>query len=194
MNFIDSFCSNIKKVIALIALMLLLTLVILIFTHTSLGYFLVLLPLTLLIIYLLHKIKKLDPENAFIYNSVLVILLFIFILFDLRKDIVLLGCFAYIIHLLMAYHLILKPPAITQQQEKNDIESDTINVTGSFITYADTCPETARTMALKAALSGDRVLSKKISVSTANGTSTKTARNGRKTKVAEQLNNLCRRS
>ena len=125
MNFIDSFCSNIKKVIALIALMLLLTLVILIFTHTSLGYFLVLLPITLLIIYLLHKIKKLDPENAFIYNSVLVILLFIFILFDLRKDIVLLGCFAYIIHLLMAYHLILKPPAITQQQEKNDIESGT---------------------------------------------------------------------
>lgn len=91
MNFIDSFCSNIKKVIALIALMLLLTLVILIFTHTSLGYFLVLLPITLLIIYLLHKIKKLDPENAFIYNSVLVILLFIFILFDLRKDIVLQG-------------------------------------------------------------------------------------------------------
>ncbi len=141
MNFIDSFCSNIKKVLALIALMLLLTLVILFFTHTSLGYFLVLLPITLLIIYLLHKIKKLDPENAFIYNSVLVILLFIFILFDLRKDIVLLGCFAYIIHLLMAYHLILKPPAITQQQEKNDIESDTINVTGSFITYADTCPD-----------------------------------------------------
>lgn len=31
MNFIDSFCSNIKKVIALIALMLLLTLVILFF-------------------------------------------------------------------------------------------------------------------------------------------------------------------
>ena len=59
MNFIDSFFSNIKKVLALIALMLLLTLVILIFTHTSLGYFLVLLPLTLLIIYLLHKIKKL---------------------------------------------------------------------------------------------------------------------------------------
>lgn len=53
----------------------------------------------------------------------------------------LLGCFAYIIHLLMAYHLILKPPAITQQQEKNDIESDTINVTGSFITYDDTCPD-----------------------------------------------------
>ena len=25
--------------------------------------------------------------------------------------------------------------------EKNDIESDTINVTGSFITYADTCPD-----------------------------------------------------
>lgn len=24
---------------------------------------------------------------------------------------------------------------------KNDIESDTINVTGSFITYADTCPD-----------------------------------------------------
>lgn len=141
MNFIDSFCSNIKKVIALIALMLLLTLVILIFTHTSLGYFLVLLPITLLIIYLLHKIKKLDLENAFIYNSVLVILIFIFILFDLRKDIVLLGCFAYIIHLLMAYHLILKPPAITQQQEKNDIESDTINVTGSFITYDVTCPD-----------------------------------------------------
>ncbi|WP_418305380.1 hypothetical protein, partial [Phascolarctobacterium succinatutens] len=42
---------------------------------------------------------------------------------------------------LMAYHLILKPPAITQQQEKNDIESDTINVTGSFITYDDTCPD-----------------------------------------------------
>ena len=193
MNFIDSFCSNIKKVIALIALMLLLTLVILIFTHTSLGYFLVLLPITLLIIYLLHKIKKLDPENAFIYNSVLVILLFIFILFDLRKDIVLLGCFAYIIHLLMAYHLILKPPAITQQQKKNDIESDTINVTGSFITPTP-APTTARTMALKAALSGDRVLSKKISVSTANGTSTKTARNGRKTKAAEPLNNLRRRS
>ena len=194
MNFIDSFCSNIKKVIALIALMLLLTLVILIFTHTSLGYFLVLLPITLLIIYLLHKIKKLDQENAFIYNSVLVILLFIFILFDLRKDIVLLGCFAYIIHLLMAYHLILKPSAITQQQEKNDIESDTINVTGSFITYADIYPTTARTTGLKAVLSGDRVLSKKRSVSTANGTSTKTARNGRKTKAAEPLNNLRRRS
>jgi len=39
MNFIDSFCSNIKKVIALIALMLLLTLVILIFTHKSQSNF-----------------------------------------------------------------------------------------------------------------------------------------------------------
>lgn len=65
MNFIDSFCSNIKKVIALIALILLLTLVILIFTHTSLGYFLVLLPITLLIIYLLHKIKELDEQESF---------------------------------------------------------------------------------------------------------------------------------
>ena len=54
MNFIDSFCSNIKKVIALIALMLLLTLVILIFTHTSLGYFLVLLPGSLTV----AKVKK----------------------------------------------------------------------------------------------------------------------------------------
>lgn len=191
MNFIDSFCSNIKKVIALIALMLLLTLIILIFTHTSLGYFLVLLPLTLLIIYLLHEIKKLDLENAFIYNSVLVILIFIFILFDLRKDIVLLGCFAYIIHLLMAYHLILKSPARTQQQEKNDIESDTINVTGSFITYDDTCPDDGEDYGPEGSV---RVLSKKISISTANGTSTKTARNGRKTKAAEPLNNLRRRS
>lgn len=65
LNFIDSFCSNIKKVIALIALILLLTLVILIFTHTSLGYFLVLLPITLLIIYLLHKIKELDEQESF---------------------------------------------------------------------------------------------------------------------------------
>lgn len=65
MNFIDSFCSNIKKVIALIALILLLTLVILIFTHTSLGYFLVLLPITLLIIYLLHKIKELNEQESF---------------------------------------------------------------------------------------------------------------------------------
>ena len=63
--YIDSFCSNIKKVIALIALILLLTLVILIFTHTSLGYFLVLLPITLLIIYLLHKIKELDEQESF---------------------------------------------------------------------------------------------------------------------------------
>ncbi len=55
MNFIDSFCSNIKKVIALIALILILTLVILIFTHTSLGYFLVLLPITLLIICWMNK-------------------------------------------------------------------------------------------------------------------------------------------
>lgn len=194
MNFIDSFCSNIKKVIALIALMLLLTLIILIFTHTSLGYFLVLLPITLLIIYLLHKIKKLDPENAFIYNSVLVILLFIFILFDLRKDIVLLGCFAYIIHLLMAYHLILKPPARTQQQEKNDIESDTINVTGSFITYDDTCPDDGEDYGPEGSVIwGPRTIEEKICIN-GNGTSTKTARNGKKTKAAEPLNNLRRRS
>lgn len=194
MNFIDSFCSNIKKVIALIALMLLLTLIILIFTHTSLGYFLVLLPITLLIIYLLHKIKKLDPENAFIYNSVLVILIFIFILFDLRKDIVLLGCFAYIIHLLMAYHLILKPPAITQQQEKM-IQNQTLSTSPALLSPMTTpAPTMARTTARKAALSGVRVLSKKRSISTANGTSTKTARNGKKTKAAEQLNKLRRRS
>ena len=64
MNFIDSFCNNIKKMIALIALMLLLTLVILIFTHTSLGYFLVLLPILLLILYLLHGTSTKTARNG----------------------------------------------------------------------------------------------------------------------------------
>ena len=71
MNFIDSFCSNIKKVIDIIALILLLTLVILIFTHTSLGYFLVLLPITLLMrLGQNHPLKlKKDWNLSFFSNS-----------------------------------------------------------------------------------------------------------------------------
>lgn len=142
MNFIDSFCSNIKKVLALIALMLLLTLVILIFTHTSLGYFLVLLPITLLIIYLLHKIKKLDSENSFIYNSVLVILLFIFILCGLPKFGVMLTAIVYAVILLYAYKLMLHPQEKEQQYNKtNNIEADSADDYVPLITYDDTCPD-----------------------------------------------------
>lgn len=100
MNFIDSFCSNIKKVIALIALMLLLTLVILIFTHTSLGYFLVLLPITLLIIYFLHKMKELDEQESFFHSVVLAVLAFILVLWGLPKEGVLLAAVVYAAKLL----------------------------------------------------------------------------------------------
>lgn len=196
MNFIDSFCSNIKKVIALIALMFLLTLVILIFTHTSLGYFFVLLPLTLLIIYLLHRMKKLDEQESFFHSVVLAVLAFILVLCGLPKEGVLLAAVVYAAQLSYNYNKLLHPQEEEQQQynKANNIEADSADDYVPLITYDDTCPTMARTMARKAALSGDRVLSKKISISTANGTSTKTARNGRKTKAAEPLNNLCRRS
>lgn len=195
MNFIDSFCSNIKKVIALIALMLLLTLVILIFTHTSLGYFLVLLPITLLIIYLLHKMKELDEQESFFHSVVLAVLAFILVLFELPKEGVLLSAVVYAAQLSYTYTTLLKPQEEEQQYNKvNNIEADSANDYVPLITYDDTCPDDGRTTAQRAALSGARVLSKKISVSTANGTSTKTARNGKKTKAAEPLNNLRRRS
>lgn len=195
MNFIDSFCSNIKKVIALIALILLLTLVILIFTHTSLGYFLVLLPITLLIIYLLHKIKELDEQESFFHSVVLAVLAFILVLCGLPKEGVLLSAVVYAAKLLYKYNRMLHPQEEEQQYNNNmnNIEADSADAYVPLITTIP-APTTARTMALKAALSGDRVLSKKRSISTANGTSTKTARNGKKTKAAEPLNNLLRRS
>lgn len=142
MNFIDSFCSNIKKVIALIALMLLLTLVILIFTHTSLGYFLVLLPITLLIIYLLHKMKELDEQACFSFSVFLAVLAFILILCGLPKFGVMLTAIVYAVILLYAYKLMLHPQEEEQQYNKvNNIEADSADDYVPLITYVDTCPD-----------------------------------------------------
>lgn len=143
MNFIDSFCSNIKKVIALIALMLLLTLVILIFTHTSLGYFLVLLPITLLIIYLLHKMKELDEQESFFHSVVLAVLAFILVLFELPKEGVLLSAVVYAVKLLYKYNKMLHPQEEEQQQynKANNIEADSADDYVPLITYDDTCPD-----------------------------------------------------
>lgn len=143
MNFIDSFCSNIKKVIALIALMLLLTLVILIFTHTSLGYFLVLLPITLLIIYLLYKMKELDEQESFFHSVVLAVLAFILVLFKLPKEGVLLAAFVYAAKLLYKYNRMLHPQEEEQQQynKANNIEADSADDYVPLITYDDTCPD-----------------------------------------------------
>ncbi|MEE0329464.1 hypothetical protein [Phascolarctobacterium succinatutens] len=142
MNFIDSFCSNIKKVIALIALMLLLTLVILIFTHTSLGYFLVLLPITLLIIYLLHKMKELDEQACFSFSVFLAVLAFILILCGLPKFGVMLTAIVYAVILLYAYKLMLHPQEEEQQYNKvNNIEADSADDYVPLITYDDTCPD-----------------------------------------------------
>lgn len=144
MNFIDSFCSNIKKVIALIALMLLLTLVILIFTHTSLGYFLVLLPLTLLIIYLLHKMKELDEQESFFHSVVLSVLAFILVLFELPKEGVLLAAVVYAAKLLYKYNRMLHPQEEEQQHYNNNIDkikTDSADAYVPLITYDDTCPD-----------------------------------------------------
>ena len=143
MNFIDSFCSNTKKVIALIALMLLLTLVILIFTHTSLGYFLVLLPITLLIIYLLHKMKELDEQESFFHSVVLAVLAFILVLFELPKEGVLLAAVVYAAKLLYKYNRMLHPQEEEQQQynKANNIEADSADDYVPLITYDDTCPD-----------------------------------------------------
>lgn len=143
MNFIDSFCGNIKKVIALIALMLLLTLVILIFTHTSLGYFLVLLPITLLIIYLLHKMKELDEQESFFHSVVLSVLAFILVLFELPKEGVLLAAVVYAAKLLYKYNRMLHPQEEEQQQynKTNNIEADSADDYVPLITYADICPD-----------------------------------------------------
>lgn len=143
MNFIDSFCSNIKKVIALIALMLLLTLIILIFTHTSLGYFLVLLPITLLIIYLLHKMKELDEQACFSFSVFLAVLAFILILCGLPKFGVMLTAIVYAVILLYAYKLMLHPQEEEQQQynKANNIEADSADDYVPLITYDDTCPD-----------------------------------------------------
>lgn len=141
MNFIDSFCSNIKKVIALIALMLLLTLVILIFTHTSLGYFLVLLPLTLLIIYLLHRMKELDEQESFFHSVVLAVLAFILVLFELPKEGVLLAAVVYAAKLLYKYNRMLHPQEEQQYNKVNNIEADSADDYVPFITYDDTCSD-----------------------------------------------------
>ena len=141
MNFIDSFCSNIKKVIALIALMLLLTLVILIFTHTSLGYFLVLLPLTLLIIYLLHRMKELDEQESFFHSVVLAVLSFILVLLGLPKEGVLLSAVVYAAKLLYKYNRMLHPQEEQQYNKVNNIEADSADDYVPFITYDDTCPD-----------------------------------------------------
>lgn len=143
MNFIERLCSNIKKVIALIALMILLTLVILIFTHTSLGYFLVLLPITLLIIYLLHKMKKLDEQACFFHSVVLAVLAFILVLFELPKEGVLLAAVVYAAKLLYKYNRMLHPQEEEQQQynKANNIEADSADDYVPLITYDDTCPD-----------------------------------------------------
>ena len=142
MNFIDSFFSNIKKVLALIALMLLLTLIILIFTHTSLGYFLVLLPITLLIIYLLHKMKELDEQESFFHSVVLAVLAFILVLFELPKEGVLLAAVVYAAKLLYKYNRMLHPQEEEPQQynKANNIEADSADDYVPLITYDDTCP------------------------------------------------------
>lgn len=142
MNFIDSFCSNIKKVIALIALMLLLTLVILIFTHTSLGYFLVLLPITLLIIYLLHRMKELDEQESFFHSVVLAVLAFILVLFELPKEGVLLAAVVYAAKLLYKYNRMLHPQEEQRYNNNmNSIEASSADDHVPLITYDDTCPD-----------------------------------------------------
>ena len=142
MNFIDSFCSNIKKVIALIALMLLLTLVILIFTHTSLGYFLVLLPITLLIIYLLHKMKELDEQESFFHSVVLAVLAFILVLFELPKEWVLLAAVVYAAKLLYKYNRMLHPQEEQRYNNNmNNIEAGSADDYVPLITYDDTSPD-----------------------------------------------------
>lgn len=143
MNFIDSFCSNIKKVLALIALMLLLTLVILIFTHTSLGYFLVLLPITLLIIYLLHRMKELDEQESFFHSVVLAVLAFILVLCGLPKEGVLLSAVVYAAKLLYKYNRMLHPQEEEQQYNNNidKIKTDSADDYVPLITYDDTCPD-----------------------------------------------------
>ncbi len=141
MNFIDSFCSNIKKVIALIALMLLLTLVILIFTHTSLGYFLVLLPLTLLIIYLLHKMKEMDEQESFFHSVVLAVLAFILVLCGLPKEGVLLSAVFFAAKLLYKYNRMLHPHEEEQQQYNNNIRTTGTDNSVPLVTYNDTCPD-----------------------------------------------------
>lgn len=142
MNFIDSFCSNIKKVIALIALMLLLTLVILFFTHTSLGYFLVLLPITLLIIYLLHKMKELDEQESFFHSVVLAVLAFILVLFELPKEWVLLAAVVYAAKLLYKYNRMLHPQEEQQYNNNmNNIKAGSADNYVPLITYDDTCPD-----------------------------------------------------
>ena len=143
MNFIDSFCYNMKKVIALIALMLLLTLVILFFTHTSLGYFFVLLSITLLIIYLLHKIKKLDEQACFSFSVVLAVFAFILILCGLPKFGVMLAAIVYAVILLYAYKLMLHPQEEEQQYNNNmnNLEADSSDDYVPLITYVDICPD-----------------------------------------------------
>lgn len=144
MNFIDSFFSNIKKVLALIALMLLLTLIILIFTHTSLGYFLVLLPLTLLIIYLLHRMKELDEQESFFHSVVLAVLAFILVLWGLPKEGVLLSAVVYAVKLLYKYNRMLHPQEEEQQYNNNNIDkikTDSADAYVPLITYDDTCPD-----------------------------------------------------
>lgn len=142
MNFIDSFCSNIKKVIALIALMLLLTLVILFFTHTSLGYFLVLLPITLLIIYLLHRMKELDEQESFFHSVVLAVLAFILVLFELPKEGVLLAAVVYAAKLLYKYNRMLHPQEEQRYNNNmNNIEAGSADDYVPLITYDDTCPD-----------------------------------------------------
>ena len=142
MNFIDSFCSNIKKVIALIALMLLLTLFILIFTHTSLGYFLVLLPITLLIIYLLHKMKELDEQESFFHSVVLAVLAFILVLFELPKEGVLLAAVVYAAKLLYKYNRMLHPQEEQQYNNNmNNTKASSADDHVPLITYDDTCPD-----------------------------------------------------
>lgn len=142
MNFIDSFCSNIKKVIALIALILLLTLVILIFTHTSLGYFLVLLPITLLIIYLLHKMKELDEQESFFHSVVLAVLAFILVLFELPKEWVLLAAVVYAAKLLYKYNRMLHPQEEQRYNNNmNNIKAGSADDYVPLITHDDTCPD-----------------------------------------------------
>lgn len=143
MNFIDSFCHNMLKVAVLITVMLILTLFIIIFTHTSLGYFLVLLPITLLIIYLLHKMKELDENAGFFHSVVLAVLAFILILGELPKEGVLLSAVVYAAKLLYEYNKLLHPQEEQQQHNNNtnNIEADSSDASVPLITYADTCPD-----------------------------------------------------
>ncbi|WP_304267659.1 hypothetical protein [Phascolarctobacterium succinatutens] len=124
--------------------MLLLTLVILIFTHTSLGYFLVLLPITLLIIYLLHKMKELDEQESFFHSVVLAVLAFILVLFELPKEGVLLAAVVYAAKLLYKYNRMLHLQEEEQQHYNNNIDkikTDSADAYVPLITYDDTCPD-----------------------------------------------------